>query len=186
MRFPKIIRHGKCALEFAAFLLVLLTLAGCASSGAVRNASPISTNQPVSLDFIWVETSSSLGGSEGEQRSLKDSIITGLKVTGFFRSVSGSPPDVISDGWIKVRADIKEIRTVSDKSRFWLGAFAGRARIVVQVRVTDLTSGHQLETFEADGESGKSAWAGTTEEAIQRAAEQVVAEIVEIRSRTSQ
>jgi hypothetical protein len=186
MRFPKIIQHGKCALEFAAVLLVLWTLAGCASSGAVTNASPTSTRQPVSLDFIWVETSSSLGGLEGEQRSLKNAIITGLRVTGFFGGVSESPPDASSDGWIKVRAEIKKIQTVSDKSRFWLGAFAGRARIVVQVKVTDLTSGNQLETFEAEGESGKSAWAGTTEEAIQRAAEQVVAEIAEIRSRTSQ
>jgi hypothetical protein len=186
MRFPKIIRHGKGALQFSAALLVLLTLAGCASSGAVRNASPVATNQPVLFDYIWVETSSSPGGFESEKHSLKDSIITGLKVTGFFDGVSGNPPDAGSNGWIKIGADIKKIQQVSDKSRFWLGAFAGRARIVVQVKVTDLSSGNQLETFEVEGQSGKSAWAGTTDEAIQRAAEQVVAEIVEIRSRTSQ
>jgi hypothetical protein len=186
MPTSKIIRHCRGAIQFAAALLVLLTLAGCASSGAVRQASPITTGQPVAFDFIWVETSSSQGGFESEQRSLKDSIMSGLKVTGFFDDVSGNPPDVSSNGWIKVSADIKEVRTVSDKSRFWLGAFAGRARIVVQVKVTDLSSGTQLETFEGEGQSGKSAWAGTTEEAIKRVAEQAVAEIVEIRSRTSQ
>jgi len=63
---------------------------------------------------------------------------------------------------------------------------AGQARMVVQVTVTDLDSGNQIETFEAEGRSGKSARAGTTNEAIQQAAEQVVAGIVEIRSRTSQ
>ncbi len=186
MHFLKRIRHCKGALQFFAALLVLLTLAGCASSGTVKNASPIATSRPVLFDFIWVETFSSLRGFESEQHSLKDSIITGLKVTGFFDGVSGNPPDVSSNGWIKVSADIKKIQQVSDKSRFWLGAFAGRARIVVQVKVTDLSSGNQLETFEVDGQSGKSAWAGTMDEAIQRAAEQVVAEIVEIRSRTSQ
>jgi hypothetical protein len=67
-----------------------------------------------------------------------------------------------------------------------MGGLAGQARIVVQVTVTDLNSGNLIETFEAEGKSGNSARAGTTDEAIQRAAEQMVAEIVEIRSRTSQ
>jgi hypothetical protein len=67
-----------------------------------------------------------------------------------------------------------------------MGGLAGRARIVIQVTVTDLNSGNQIETFEVEGKSGKSAEAGTTDEAIQRAAEQVVAEMAEISSRTSQ
>ena len=66
-----------------------------------------------------------------------------------------------------------------------MGGLAGRARKVVQVTVTDLDYGNQIETFEAEGKSGKSAEAGTTDEAIQRAAEQVVAEMAEISSRTS-
>ena len=177
----------KEALKLAAPLLALLVLAGCASSsGLVKNASPIATNKPVSLDFVLVETSSSLSDLEGGKRLLNDSIIRGLRETSFFASVSGNRADTNSASGIKIRADVKEINKVSDSARVWMGGLAGQARIVVQVTVTDLNSGNLIETFEAEGKSGKSARAGTTDDAIQRAADQVVAEIVEIRSRTSQ
>jgi hypothetical protein len=177
----------KEALKLAAPLLALLVLAGCASSsGLVKDASPIATNKPVSLDFVLVETSSSLSDLEGGKRLLNDSIIRGLRETSFFASVSGNRADTNSASGIKIRADVKEINKVSDSARVWMGGLAGQARIVVQVTVTDLNSGNLIETFEAEGKSGKSARAGTTDDAIQRAADQVVAEIVEIRSRTSQ
>ena len=177
----------KEALKLAAPLVALLVLAGCASSsGLVKNASPISTNKPVSLDFVLVETSSLLSDLEDGKRLLNDSIIRGLRETSFFASVSGNRADTNSASGIKIRADIKEINKVSDSARVWMGGLAGQARIVVQVTVTDLNSGNLIETFEAEGKSGKSARAGTTDDAIQRAADQVVAEIVEIRSRTSQ
>jgi hypothetical protein len=176
----------KCALEFAAALLVLLALAGCASSGVIRNATPLAATKPVSLDFVLVETSTSLGDLENEKRLLNNLVITGLKEAGFFGSVSGNKADVNPGPGIKISAEIMEIQKVSDNARLWMGPLAGRARIVVQVTVTDLNSGNQIETFEAEGKSGKSAAAGTTDEAIERAAEQVVAEMVEISSRTSQ
>jgi hypothetical protein len=177
----------KCALEFPLALLVLLNLTGCASSGgAVRNASPIPTSKPLSLDFIFVETSGSPGDVETERRLLNESIITGLGETGFFMNVSGNRADTNAGGGISIRAEIKEIHKVSDNARVWMGGLAGQARIVVQVTVTDMSSGNQIETFEAVGKSGKSARAGTTNEAIQQAAELVVAEIVEIRRLTTQ
>jgi hypothetical protein len=177
----------KKALQFATPFLVLLALAGCASSsGMIRNASSIPTNRPVSLDFVLVETSSSLADLESEERLLKDSIITGLRETAFFGSVSGNSADTNATSGIKISADIKDIHKVSDDARLWMGGLAGQARIAVQVTVTDLNSGNQIMTFRVEGKSGESARAGTTGEAIQRAAEQVVAEILEIRSRTSQ
>lgn len=177
----------KYAFTLVATLLVVLIFAGCStSSGVVRRASPISTSKPVSLDFVLVETSSSLSDVESERRLLNSLIITGLKETGFFGSVSGNKADGNSGSGIKLSAEIKEIQTVSDNARLWMGGLAGRARIVVEVTVTDFNSANQIEKFEAEGKSGKSAMAGTTDEAIQRAAEQVVAQMAEISSRTSQ
>ena len=179
--------NPKWALQFATTTVMLLLLAGCAlSSGVVRNASPIAANRPISFDFVLVETSSSVADVADEKGLLNDSIVTGLRETAFFGSVSGIRADTNSTGGIKVGAEIKEIQKVSDNARVWMGGLAGQARMVVQVTVTDLDSGNQIETFEAEGRSGKSARAGTTNEAIQQAAEQVVAGIVEIRSRTSQ
>ncbi|MFZ0826997.1 MAG: hypothetical protein WAO02_06215 [Verrucomicrobiia bacterium] len=65
------------------------------------------------------------------------------------------------------------------------GALAGQARILVRVTVSDLNSGNQIEVFEAEGRSGQSAFAGTTDEAIQMAAEQIVAQVVKLYTQTS-
>ena len=176
----------KRALDFTALLFVLLGLLGCASSGRVRNATPILTSQPVSLDFVLVETSSSLNDLESEKRFLRESIITGLNERQIFGTVSGRKADVASGNGLKLKAEIREIKKVSDEARVWAGALAGRAQILIQVTVSDLISGKQIEAFEAEGKSGKSAGAGTTNEAIQQAANQVVAEMVKISMQTSE
>jgi hypothetical protein len=87
---------------------------------------------------------------------------------------------------ITINADITEIRKVSKSKRLWEGAVAGRARIRVHVTVCDFNSGAQIETFETEGESsGGSALAGTTDEAIARAAGEVVVEILKINEQTA-
>ena len=176
----------KCVFNLAAILFVLLNLVGCASpSGVVKNDSPVLISKLVSLDFIFVESTSSLGDLETEKHLLGDLIVSGLKEKQFFTSVSGNKADVKSGSGIKVAADIKEINKVSDNARSWAGALAGQARILVHVTVSDLSSGNQIEVFEAEGKSGKSAFAGTTDEAIQLAAGQIVAKVVKLHTQTS-
>ena len=112
--------------NFVALLLVLLTCAGCASSsGAVRNASPIAANKPVSLDSVLVETSSSLDNLDRQKRLLNDSIIMGLRETGLFGNVSGNEADVNTGSGIKISVEIKEIQKVSENARLWFGGIGG-------------------------------------------------------------
>ena len=176
----------KGAVNFAAISIAVLTLVGCASSGQVKKASPIQTGIPVSLDFALVETSSSLGDVEPESQFLNQSIISGLNERHMFGVVSGNEQDVSSGKGLKVEVEIKEIKKVSDNARVWRGGLAGRASILIHVTVSDLVSGKQIEVFEAEGKSGKSAAAGTTNEAIQQAANHVVVEIVKISMQTSE
>ena len=176
----------KCAFNLAAILFVLLNVVGCASpSGVVKNDSPVLTNKLVSMDFIFVESTSSLGGLESEKHLLGDLIVSGLREKQWFDNVSANKADGNSSGGIKVAADIKEINKVSDNARIWAGALAGQARILVQVTVSDLSSGNQIEAFEAEGKSGKSAYAGTTDEAIQQAAGQIVAKVFKLYAQSS-
>ena len=176
----------KCVFNLAAILFVLLNLVGYASSsGVVKNDSPVLISKLVSMDSIFVESTSSLGDLETEKHLLGDLIVSGLKEKQWFMSVSGNKAGVNSGSGIKVAADIKEINKVSDNARSWAGALAGQARILVQVTVSDLSSGNQIEVFEAEGKSGKSAFAGTTDEAIQLAAEQIVAKVVKLYTQTS-
>jgi Domain of unknown function (DUF4410) len=175
----------KYAFQFTAILAGLLTLAGCASTGVVRNASPVSTSLPVSLDLVLVETTSSLKSPGTARRLLDEAIISGLRETHLFGMVGGNPADLNSGHGIKVRADIQEIKMVSRSARAWFGALAGKAQILVQVTVSDLKSGLPIEVFEAEGNSGQSARAGTTDQAVQRAADVIVAEMVKISRLTS-
>jgi len=175
----------KSVFKCTAISFALLNLMGCASSsGVVRNASPVLISKSVSLDFILVDASSSIGELEAEERVLKDSICSGLNQTGLFGKVSENQADIGLGKGIKIKAEIKSIKKVSVNEREWVGSFAGRARILVQVTITDLRSGKQIESFEAEGQSGRSAFAGTTDEAIRRSADQIVAQLVKLYTKT--
>jgi hypothetical protein len=164
----------------------LLLLAGCASSGVVKEVSPVSTATPVSLDFVLVQTSGATNDDPADAALLNDKIITGLRETQIFGTVSGDQTDTNAVSGLKVKADIRQIKPVSPEARTWFGGFAGHAKISVQVTVTDLVSGKPIQTFAVEGESGASARSGTTDEAILRAAQLVVLEIVKISRQTSQ
>lgn len=172
---------------FALAVFVAASLGGCAySSGTVSPAHPVLIGKPESLDCIEVFTTSALEDSERERISFNDRVFSDLRETGLFASVNEGTSSNSPGAGIKIESRITEINKVSDSARVWYGGLAGQARIVVQVTISDLSSGRPLETFEAVGLSGKSARAGTTEEAIQRAAEQVAAQVVKINSETVQ
>jgi Domain of unknown function (DUF4410) len=159
---------------------ILMMLAGCASSGVVKNASTV-THAPITRDFVVLKTSSSVTNANPEIKLLNALIMSGLQDTHKFGHISDNTNAMNLTGGIMVNAEITELYKVSDSARMLVGGLAGRARILVQVTVSDLKSGNQIATFEVEGKSsGGTAFAGTTDQAIQQAAEQVVAEIVNI------
>jgi hypothetical protein len=177
----------KCGLILVVMLAALLNLAGCMSSPVVMTRpKPVLTSKTGSLDFILVTTTNSLPDVDTEKALLKTLIISGLKETQLFTSVSGDKADNLSGGGIRIEAVIKEINKVSEDARLWFGGLAGRARILIQVTIFDLSSGKPIESFEVEGQSGSSAKSGTTDEAIQQAAQQVVAEVKQLNSRSAQ
>jgi hypothetical protein len=165
---------------------LLVSLIGCASSGAVTNISAASTGLPISRDFVIVETSSALSDVEPQKSLLNALVISGLQQTQKFGRVSGNQTAIKPTSGIKVNVDIKEVNAVSDVARVMVGAFAGQASILVQVTITDVKSGNQIRTFEAEGKSSAGyAFAGTTDQAVQRVAEQIAAEVVKISTQAS-
>src|SRR5580692_6591913 len=100
---------------FTALFFALLTLAGCAApSAGVKNASAVAIGNSLSLDNIYVETSSALANSTDEQRSLSDAIVSGLNETGLFSSVGTNQLGDASVNGVKIQADIRTIKKVSD------------------------------------------------------------------------
>jgi len=169
-------------------LAVLLALTGCVSSGRVQHAGPVTTGIPVSLDFALVETTATPGDLDAETRLLNESIISDLRGHAIFDEVDAAIPagDTGPVNGVKIKVVVKDIKKISNNERAWAGALAGRARIVAEVTVSDLSSGKLIETFGAMGESsGGSNLAGTTDEAVQRVAEQIVGQIIKISRLTS-
>jgi hypothetical protein len=181
-------RNQARTIYYLSALLVLLAsvFSGCASSSSqVKLPAPVIKSKPASLDIIDVTTVSSFKNLDAEKKLLNESLISGLRQRLLFSDISGNPTNLSSPNGIKVLAQIKEITKVSDNARVWYGGLAGRARILVQVTVSDLSSGRQIEVFEVEGESGKAAFAGTTDEAIQHASDQIVAEVAKLNAQVS-
>jgi hypothetical protein len=170
---------------FFLVLWIAAGLTGCANSaGRIAAAHPGVINQPGSMEHILVATSSHLAAMDREKKVLNDSVISGLRETELFPEVTETGTNHIEAG-IKVESDITQIKKVTDNARLWFGGLAGQARIVVQVTVSDLSSGKPVKTFTVEGESGSTARAGTTDEAIQQAAAQITAELVKLNAQTA-
>lgn len=135
-----------------------------------------------SHDTVVIETVSEAANAEPQRKLLHAFIASGLQQSGQFKRVTSSVPPEDSAPHLKVTARIKDLSKVSDGARVAVGALAGRASIVVDVELTDLPRGESIGTFQAVGKSS-AGWvgAGTTDQAVQRAGEQIAAEILKRR-----
>ena len=139
-------------------------LSACAASGSVET---ISAAKPAidSSRSGAVEVTSSTPGGDGAVVALRSAIVGHLVNKKVFQSISDSSA---TDYVLKAR--ITDVSTVSQAARILLGAFAGQARIAVNVQLYD-GKGKLLSDMIAKGESsGGHIFAGTTEEAIDQAA----------------
>jgi len=168
-------------------LFAALDFAGCAHSSAlVSPAWPALLRRAAAMDCMVVSTASALPRLQPEQAVFNDRVVSALRETSLFPSVEA---DRLTNGCgagMKIHSEITAIKKVSDASRLWFGGLAGQARVVAQVTISDVGSGQTIETFTAEGRSGQSARSGTTDEAIQLAAEQVANEVLKINSLSAQ
>ena len=179
----------KCTFAIIGVILVCCVLAGCkTSSPAVKLPAPVKTGSLASVDFnfILVNATNSSPDLQAETSLLQDYILSGLRETGLFPTVEDVYTNGAASDGIKISASIKQITKVTKDSRDWFGGLAGKAQVVVPVTVSDLQTGKPIEVFEVVGETGASARAGTTPEAIQQAAAKIVAEIASLNSQAAQ
>jgi hypothetical protein len=155
--------------------------AGCMSSGSITKSSG-GIDRVGNLDTVLLETVSELPRSEDQRRLLHALVASGLQQSGYFGRVSGGGLLEDSGNDFKVTARITALSKVSDGARVAVGALAGQASIVVDVELADLRQDTVIGTFQAVGKSsGGWVGAGTTNQAVQRAADQIVEEIVKRR-----
>ena len=182
-----IVGQGQFVLGLAALLFILLTSPGCLSvPSAGRIINPVMTGKPVSLDHILVTVTNLAGTLTAEKQTLADGVVSSLRQTGMFAGVAETNAGFGDVAGVKLSVEITALKLVTDNARDWMGPLAGRARLTVRVTVADLKSSRLIETFTVEGQSGKSAYAGTTNEAIAMAAQQITAEMLKLNAQTAQ
>lgn len=74
-----------------------------------------------------------------------------------------------------IKVEIEEFAKVSKSERFWYGAMAGRAKMAGKISLIEASTGKPLGSFHIENiSSGGTVFAGTTEEVIDKFAEEVI------------
>ncbi len=168
MKRNTLVKHG------VIFVLIIILLQGCASRGAIKETTPM-TLKLSTYKTMLLNISSQVPGTSEEIAQLETVTITKLREKGLFGKVipGSSSPDAPAD--LRLNAKIIQLKRVSPGARVMVGAMAGRAGIDVEGELFDLKESKNIGTFVAQGRSsGGTAFAGTTPQAVERAAEQIV------------
>lgn len=150
----------------------LLLLGGCASSGQTLKASPPKTKLS-EFKSVVINVTSSVPDSSRESFQLESMIVSTLTSQKLFPAVTGKSAG--GNGDLRVDANISDLRRVSSGARVMLGALAGRGNMTVDVKLVDARSGETIGSFTSQGtSSGGTVFSGTTDQAVELAARQIV------------
>ncbi len=146
---------------------VALVLAGCASSGVLTGAVPPAGGLG-RFKTVSVTVESRLADTQEEATRLQALIVAGLQKPGRWQ-VADQNPDLV------LTATLTDVYKVPRAARLIGGALAGQASVDADVVLRD-AHGAEVSRFHVTGKSsGGTIFAGTTDQALARAAEQVVA-----------
>jgi len=104
-----------------------------------------------------------------EERTLKK-----LNGTKLFQETAIGDCQVNCNGVLLVKAEITDIKKVSEGARFFLGMFAGSAWIKAKVSLVEASTARVIGTYDIEGNSGSSGFSGGTNSAINKAVDEIV------------
>lgn len=155
-------------------LMLVFILWGCASTGSIN--STISSEVPLSnFKTLSIDVQSKVKNTEDEVKTLKELLITELKKKNHW--------DILENhghSQLTLLATITDISKVGTASRLLFGALAGRASVNVDVVIRDNNNNNVISQFSVTGKSsGGTIFAGTTNQALEKAVEQIVSYLEE-------
>ncbi len=137
-------------------ILIGLVFTGCASTGSIHMITPVNAKL-ADYKTVLLCVTSQTPESSGETIQLGSMITDKLHDKGLFEKV------LIASGCSGCRADLRLNAKILEAKEV--------GSRVVNVALTDMNTGASIGSFEAEG---KSSSGGTTSQAIERAAEQIV------------
>ena len=114
----------------------------------------------------------------GEITNLEERVIKKLKEKNLFQNIQLGEVTDSSGGTLQAKATISEIKKVSDTQRFFGGAFAGKASMMIELTFIDIAAGKTIGTYTITGKSGGTGMSGGTRDAIYKTGDEIVALIV--------
>jgi hypothetical protein len=113
-----------------------------------------------------------------ERQYLHELVAGRLSGTIWFKRLWATPSADPNAADLIVQLRILSVKSVSESSREIFGSLAGRARLAVEVRFTDVKAGRDLGAFEVEGKSsGTVVSESPLDEAIETTAEEIIREI---------
>jgi hypothetical protein len=168
MKRYTLVKHG------VIFMFILFLLGGCASRGAIKETTPMTLKLSTYKTMLF-SVSSQVSESSEEMVQLESVTIAKLRGKGLFDKVISGSSSLDAKADLRLNAKITQLKRVTSGARVMVGAMAGRAGIDVEVELFDLKESKSIGTFIAQGRSsGGTVFAGTTPQAVERAAEQIV------------
>jgi len=151
-------------------MCVAASLTGCGSSARIHIAAP--ATRLSEFKTALVQGSSDVEGATKEAIQLEATVAMIAREIVPFQQVltKRNVPDARVD--LRVEARIVLLKKVTAESRAARGMLAGRARVAADVVLIEVTTGAVVGRFTVEGQSSG---VGTTEQAIRRASEQLVA-----------
>jgi hypothetical protein len=106
---------------------------------------------------------------------IESAVISALRKQGKYSKVFSSATSNVAEAELKVMVNITSVRDVNPYDRVMWGAFAGQGKVYADVELTESQSGRILSKGSIVGKtSGGSVLAGTTPQAAERVADEVV------------
>ncbi|MCL4537286.1 MAG: DUF4410 domain-containing protein [Nitrospirae bacterium] len=151
-------------------MIFALGFYGCASTSTV-NTTIVPTVPLDSFKTVSINVQTKVEDSEKEMQAFKGILISELTKKNKWEVITGNA----SQGQLGLTATITNLNKVGGASRILMGALAGRASVEVEVVLKD-SKGNVISQFSVNGKSsGGTIFAGTTDQALEKAAEQIVA-----------
>jgi len=150
-------------------MISAVTFYGCASTSSV-NSTVAPTAAFDSFKTLSINVQTKVEDSEKEAQTFKEILAAEIKKKNKWEVIDANP-----QCQIEISATITNINKVGGAARIILGALAGRASVDVDVIVKD-AKGKVISQFAVSGKSsGGTIFAGTTNQALEKAAEQIAA-----------
>jgi len=148
--------------------ICLFFIYSCASTSSIQpTGNTFSKGILDNYKTIKFEVSTVLSDRQDEVKELQQKIIEKIKEKGLESKLSENPD-------LKVLIKITDVKGVSTAGRLMFGALAGRATVQAQVELIDTNKG-KIGELQAEGKSsGGTIFAGTTSQALEKLADQIV------------